>query len=94
MSAILKLKSDGAQALLAAALLLGCALNVGLAWTHVGQAGSTPYSFSGAPIRATKVSRAIPVGLLMQEAPSTTVHRSQIGRDAPTVGRLHLFRPS
>lgn len=37
MSAILKLKSDGAQALLAAALALGCAVNILLVLALAGQ---------------------------------------------------------
>lgn len=39
MSAILKLKSDGAQALLAAALALGCAVNIALVLALAGHLG-------------------------------------------------------
>jgi hypothetical protein len=98
MSAILKLKSDGAQALLTAVLLAGCALNVALVWALAVRAGDG--SIGVVQMRAQPVAAA-PVPAGSTQLPAATggflAPGRQKGRDVATGGRvypLHALRPS
>ena len=82
MSAILKLKSDGAQALLTAGLLLGCALNVLLVWSYASRVGEP------ALVQAV-ASTSGPAGSRIQAKPSAG-SLATAGR----ADRQRLFRPS
>jgi hypothetical protein len=79
MSAILKLKSDGAQALLTAALLLGCALNVMLVLAFVGR---TAHGF---PDTVEMSARSVTTAPALAGRLGSTPQRS--GRDIATAGR-------
>ncbi|MDR3465867.1 MAG: hypothetical protein P4M07_07980 [Xanthobacteraceae bacterium] len=79
MSAILKLKSDGAQALLTAALLLGCALNVMLVLAFAGRA------VHGFPDTVDMSARSVATAPASTGRPETTPQRSD--RAIATAGR-------
>jgi hypothetical protein len=93
VSAILKLKSDGAQVLLTAALLAGCALNVMLVWAYADRAEDSAFSINlsrassvaVAPVQAGSTLRPVENG---EFAPAAR----QQGRDVATGGRVYQLR--
>jgi hypothetical protein len=92
MSAILKLKSDGAQALLAVALLVGCALNVALLAALAGRAGEGSHNTAGIVSQTVVVLPAAP-----GSAGRPEVRPGRSGRDIAIAGKAYLtraFRPS
>jgi len=85
MRAILKLKSEGAQALLTAVLLAGCALNVALLMAYVGRVSLRSYDTTGIVSQTVVALPAAP------GAPESAPHR--VGRDIAGLVRPHLPRP-
>jgi len=84
MSAILKLKSEGAQALLTAVLLIGCTLNGALLMAYAGRLAQGSHDTAGVVSQTVVV---LPAGAQSQSGP----HRS--GRDVAGLARTYLPRP-
>jgi hypothetical protein len=92
VSAILRLKSDGAQVLLTAALLAGCALNVMLVWAYADRADDSAIGIDPSGARAVAVA-PVPAGSRPRPAESggfIPAARQQ-GRDVAT-GRFYQLR--
>lgn len=68
MSAILKLKSDGAEGLLTAVLLLGCALNAALLMAYAGRVAKGSHDTVGV---ISQTVAAVPARTGRDGAPST-----------------------
>ena len=92
MSAILKLKSDGAQALLTAALLAGCALNVMLVWAFAVRADQAQVELArGLPVLVAPVSTGSAV--VPARTGGVLGFARQNGPDLAAGGRGYLHRP-
>jgi len=85
MSAILKLKSDGAQALLTMVLLAGCALNIALLAAFAGRIAEGSHNTAGGLSQTIVVLPAAP-----GRGPETQPGRP--GRDVASAGKTSISR--
>ncbi len=88
MRAILKLKSDGAQALLTAALLAGCALNALLLMAYAGRMAQGSRDTAGLVSQAVVV---LPAGSESAGNRESARHRAHL--DIAGLARSYLPRP-
>ncbi|MGO9361802.1 MAG: hypothetical protein ACLP1D_29655 [Xanthobacteraceae bacterium] len=93
VSAILRLKSDGAQVLLTAALLAGCALNMMLVWVYADRADDRAIGIYLSGTRAVAVA-PVSTGSTPRPAESGGLAPAarQQGRDVATGGRVYQLR--